>query len=55
VRLGGVDAERVLEKNTGAYHRILKLARTSAGLAGEETIHPLDLAQTLPYRPRSMA
>jgi lactate dehydrogenase-like 2-hydroxyacid dehydrogenase len=36
-----------------AYHRILKLARTSAGLAGEEAIHPLDLAQALPYRPRT--
>jgi magnesium chelatase family protein len=37
-----------------AYHRVLKLARTIADLAGEECIRPLDLAEALQYRPRSM-
>jgi magnesium chelatase family protein len=35
-----------------AYHRVLKLARTIADLAGSEQILPMHLAESLQYRPR---
>ena len=37
-----------------AYHRILKLGRTIADLAGEEQIQVQHLAEGLQYRPRMM-
>jgi len=37
-----------------AYHRVLKLARTIANLAGEKNILPPHLGEALQYRPREI-
>ena len=37
-----------------AYHRVLKLSRTIADLAGEKHILPAHLAVALQYRPREI-
>jgi predicted ATPase with chaperone activity len=36
---------------SGAYHRVLKLARTIADLAAEEQIATTHVAEALQYRP----
>jgi magnesium chelatase family protein len=46
------SAMNQLQLSARAYHRVLKLARTVADLAGSEAIQPSHLAEGLLYRPR---
>jgi magnesium chelatase family protein len=45
-------AMKQLHMSARAYHRILKLARTIADLAGDERIETTHLAEAIQYRPR---
>ena len=45
-------AMRQLQLTARAYHRVLKLARTIADLAGEEQISQGHLAEAIQYRPK---
>jgi magnesium chelatase family protein len=46
------SAMNQFQLSTRAYHRMLKLARTIADLAGEKKIEPAHLAEALQYRPK---
>jgi magnesium chelatase family protein len=41
-----------MQLSARAYHRVLKLARTIADLAGQDKISPTHLAEALQYRPK---
>ena len=43
-----------MQLSARAYHRVLKLSRTIADLAGEDDISPTHLAEALQYRPKSL-
>jgi magnesium chelatase family protein len=47
-------AMRQLQLSARAFHRVLKIARTIADLAGSEPIAPNHLAEALQYRPKIM-
>ena len=46
------QAMNQLSLTARAFHRVLKLARTIADLAGVDAIAPTRLAEALQYRPR---
>ena len=47
-------AMKQLSLSARGFHRVLKLARTIADLAGEGNIGPVHLAEALQYRPRDL-
>ena len=48
-------AMQQMQMSARAYHRILKLARTIADLAGSDNIATPHLAEAIQYRPRKQA
>jgi magnesium chelatase family protein len=46
------SAMNQMQLSARAYHRVLKLARTIADLAGETQIESQHLAEALQYRPK---
>ena len=48
-------AMKQMHLSARGFHRILKLSRTIADLAGEETIGVAHLAESLQYRPTAWA
>jgi magnesium chelatase family protein len=41
-----------MQLSARAYHRVLKLSRTIADLAGDDEIAPTHMAEALQYRPK---
>lgn len=48
------SAVNQLHLSPRGYHRVLKLSRTVADLAGEASVNAAHVAEALQYRPRSL-